>query len=51
MSEKNVEMMKKIIEAKKAKSAKQGAVERPAKTLGQGQKARKNSNGGGLFDK
>lgn len=51
MSEKNIEMMKKIIEAKKEKSATQGTVGRPTKTLGQSQKARRNSNGGGVFDK
>lgn len=51
MSEKNIEMMKKIIEAKKAKSAQKGSVGRPEKNLGQSQKAKRSSNGGGFFDK
>jgi hypothetical protein len=51
MSEKNIEMMKKIIEAKKEKGSQKGSLGRPDRTIGQGQNAKRKVNGGGLFDK
>ncbi|MBI6872585.1 hypothetical protein [Clostridium aciditolerans] len=50
MSDKNIEMMKKIIEAKKNKSSQQGAL-RPEKNIGGSRKAIKSGKTGGLFDK
>jgi hypothetical protein len=51
MSEKNIEMMKKIIEAKKNKSSKQGSKLKPDKNIGGSRKAIKSNKNGGLFDK
>lgn len=51
MSDKNIEMMKKIIEAKKKKSAEQKGNGRPAKSMGGAKKASINKKTGGLFDK
>lgn len=51
MSEKNIEMMKKIIEAKKNKSSKQGSIPKPQKSIGGTRKARINKKSGGVFDK
>lgn len=50
MSDKNIEMMKKIIEAKKNKSSQQGTL-RPEKNIGGSRKAVKSNKHGGLFDK
>jgi len=50
MSNKNIEMMKKIIEEKKKKSAQQGSGLRPQKNIGNAQKAVRNTKQGGLFD-
>lgn len=50
MSDKNIEMMKKIIEAKKKKSSEQGSNLRPEKNIGTTKKARINKKTGGLFD-
>lgn len=52
MSDKNIEMMKKLIEAKKKKSAEQGSVLRPDKSIGSGRTGfTKNTKQGGQFDK
>ena len=52
MSDKNIEMMKKLIEEKKNKSSKQGGALRADKTIGSQRKAsRSNKKTGGLFDK
>ncbi|MCY6356550.1 hypothetical protein [Clostridium sp. ZS2-4] len=51
MSQKNIEMMKKIIEEKKKKSANQNSTARPTKVMGQSRKGIKSNNGGGLFDR
>lgn len=52
MSNKNLEMMKKLIEEKKKKSSSQGNSERAQKSIGGTNKGfTKGSNGGGLFDK
>lgn len=51
MLQKNIEMMKKIIEEKKKKSASKNSTARPTKVMGQSRKAIKSHNGGGLFDK
>lgn len=51
MENKNLEMMKKIVEAKKQKSAEQGANLRPGKVIGQHRKAHKSGKPGGVFDK
>lgn len=51
MSEKSIEMMKKLIEEKKNKSSKQGSKLRPGKITGTGaKKAIRNTKKGGLFD-
>ena len=51
MSQKNVEAMKKIIEAKKQKSAEQGSGKRPPSVIGSSKSAIKKFQKGGLFDK
>lgn len=51
MSDKNIEMMKKILEEKKQKSSKQGNDQRPQKSIGGTRKAIRNGKTGGLFDK
>ncbi|MDP4179345.1 MAG: hypothetical protein Q8900_13560 [Bacillota bacterium] len=51
MSDKNIEMMKKIIEAKKKKSAEQGTIQRPAKNIGSSRRGHSNTKQGGVFDK
>ncbi|MCL4439279.1 MAG: hypothetical protein ACYC21_02345 [Eubacteriales bacterium] len=51
MENKNLEMMKKIIEAKKKKSAEQGGFTRHDKKLGESRTAVKKYKKGGLFDK
>lgn len=50
MTNKNIEMMKKLIEAKKNKNLQQGT-SRPEKNIGQSKKAVRNTKKGGLFDK
>lgn len=49
--DKNIEMMKKLIEEKKKKSAGQGLSKRPQKSIGKSHKAFKNVKNGGVFDK
>ena len=51
MTESNLEIMKKIIEAKKQKSAEQGGGKRAPKVLGESRKGIKKYKKGGLFDK
>lgn len=52
MADKNIEMMKKIIEAKKKKSAEQSGSGRAEKNIGSARKgSRSNKKTGGLFDK
>lgn len=51
MSEKNIEMMKKLIEEKKNKSSYKGSSLRPDKNIGGTRKAIRNGKTGGLFDK
>ncbi|MGG5460473.1 hypothetical protein [Clostridium sp. B9] len=48
---KNMEMMKKLIEEKKNKGKNLGGNVRAAKSIGTVQHGRKKNNGGGLFDK
>lgn len=49
--EKNLELMKKIIAEKKAKSASTKDNSRPIKSIGEVRGAKRSNNGGGLFDK
>lgn len=52
MSNKNIEMMKKIIEEKKKKSAEQCSNARPEGSIGELRKAHRNTKKtGGAFDK
>lgn len=51
MSDKNIEMMKKLIEEKKKKGNKNGETLRPDKNIGGTRKAFKSGKQGGLFDK
>jgi len=51
MSEKNLDMLKKIIEAKKEKSAQQGIAKRSPGVLGSSRTAPRKHKKGGLFDK
>lgn len=51
MSTKNLEMMKKLIEAQKQKSAEQSGVTRHDKKVGEQRTAIKKFKKGGLFDK
>ncbi len=48
---KNVEMMKKIIEDKKNQGRNTKNDRKAEKTIGYAKKGRKSGNGGGLFDK
>lgn len=48
---KNMEMMKKIIEEKKKKSANSKNTSKAQKSIGSSSKGVKVGNGGGLFDK
>ena len=50
MSEKSIELMKKLIEEKKKKNLQKGNNLRPDKNIGNGQKAFRNKKTGGLFD-
>lgn len=49
--DKNIEMMKKLIEEKKLKSSQQSSQLRPNKKIGSSKKAFRNNKTGGLFDK
>lgn len=49
--DKNIELMKKIIEDKKKKSAQQGGPNKAAAKLGQARGGIKSHKKGGLFDK
>lgn len=52
MSDKNIEMMKKLIEAKKKKSSGQGSKLRPERNIGESRGGfTKNTKQGGQFDK
>jgi len=51
MSDKNIEMMKKIIEEKKNKGATNGGSLRPESTIGHHRKAIRNKKQGGVTDK
>ena len=52
MSDKNMEMMKKIIEEKKMKSAQQSGSQRPQKAIGKTSKSRGSGmKSGGVTDK
>lgn len=51
MSDKNIEIMKKIIEAKKKRSSEQKCSLRGKKNIGSTRKANINKKTGGLFDK
>jgi len=50
MSEKNIEMMRKIIAQKKKISSEQGSIKRPVKNMGESRKAIRSNKTGGLFD-
>lgn len=49
--DKNIEMMKKLIEEKKKKGQNTKNNTRAAKTIGHASKARRSNKGGGFFDK
>lgn len=49
--DKNIEMMKKIIEEKKKKGQNVKSNMKAKKSIGSISKGKRNSNGGGLFDK
>lgn len=51
MTDKNMEMMRKLIEAKKQKSAQQGGFVRYDKKIGEQRAGNKKYKKGGLFDK
>ena len=51
MTNKNIEMMKKIIEDKKKKSAEQGVISRTSLNITDSRKPFKKNKKGGLFDK
>jgi hypothetical protein len=51
MSEKNIEMMKKLIEAKKQKGSEKGSYQRAQKSMGKAQKGKSSKKSGGVFDK
>lgn len=51
MSDKNIEIMKKIIEEKKKKSAEQGGIPRANTNIADIRSGFKKSKRGGLFDK
>ncbi len=51
MSDKNIELMKKIIEAKKNSTQSASSTDKPQKTIGSTHKAFKNLKQGGVFDK
>ncbi len=49
MADKNLELMKKIIEEKNRKSAEQGNNKKAEKNMGKSSKSKQKHNGGGLF--
>ncbi len=51
MENKNIEMMKKLIEEKKRKSSEKNPIPRPNSRIGETRKAIKTGKTGGLFDK
>lgn len=51
MEDKNIEMMKKLIEEKKKKGSKRKPIPRPNSRIGEVRKAIKTGKTGGLFDK
>lgn len=51
MSDKNIEMMKKLIEEKKQKGLQRGNTLRPDKNIGGTRKAIRTHKSGGVFDK
>ncbi|GAA0122961.1 MAG: hypothetical protein KID00_01280 [Clostridium argentinense] len=51
MTNKNIEMMKKIIEEKKNKSSNQKGMQRAEKSIGQTRKGKNSKKSGGVFDK
>ena len=51
MPDKNIELMKKIIEAKKNSSRTPNSTDKPQKIIGSTHKAFKNLKQGGIFDK
>lgn len=51
MSDKSIELMKKLIEEKKNKGVDKGVNNRPHKVIGSVQKAYHNAKQGGVFDK
>jgi len=51
MTNKNIEMMKKIIEEKKNKSSKQNGMQRAEKSMGQQRQGKSSKKTGGLVDK
>jgi len=51
MSEKNIEMMKKLIEEKKQKGSGKGSYQRAQKSMGKAQKGISSKKSGGVFDK
>ena len=51
MTDKNIEMMKKLLDEKKQKSTKQNSKLRPGKSMGETRKAIKSNKQGGQFDK
>jgi hypothetical protein len=51
MSDKNIEIMKKLIEDKKKKGSQQGPNLKPERSIGSVRKGRSNKKQGGQFDK
>jgi len=51
MSDKSVELMKKLIQEKKKKGTYKGGNKRPTKVIGNTQKGYDNTKQGGVFDK
>ncbi|WP_156946334.1 hypothetical protein [Clostridium akagii] len=51
MSDKSIELMKKLIEEKKNKGLNKGGNNRPDKSIGNKQKGFNNTKQGGVFDK
>ncbi|MCI6275681.1 MAG: hypothetical protein MR639_02870 [Clostridium sp.] len=49
--DKNIEMMKKLIEEKKKKGQNTKNSKKAQKSIGSASKGKRNGNGGGLFDK
>ena len=51
MTDRNIELMKKIIEEKRKKSSEQGTIPKAIGTIGKSRKALKRNKKSGLFDK